>query len=93
VLPRRAEVSTVGSCTLPGVLIAALLGGCASLPPLEMRSESHTIEAPAASPLRAAIDPLAASHRDDSGIYPLKDGPGAFAARVALVNAAASSMT
>jgi cardiolipin synthase C len=74
------------------VLIAALLGGCASLPPLEMRSESHTIEAPAASPLRAAIDPLAASHRDDSGIYPLKDGPGAFAARVALVNAAASSI-
>jgi cardiolipin synthase C len=74
------------------VLIAAVLGGCASLPPLEMRSTSHAIEAPTGSRLRAGIEPLAARHPEQSGIYPLKDGPGAFAARVALVNAAVSSI-
>jgi len=57
-----------------------------------MRSSSHALEAPPQSTLRAAIDPLAASHPGLSGIYPLKDGPGALAARVALVNAAASSI-
>jgi len=74
------------------VLVAALLAGCASLPPLQMRSSSHALEAPPQSTLRAAIDPLAASHPGLSGIYPLKDGPGALAARVALVNAAANSI-
>ena len=53
---------------------------------------SHAIEAPAGSALRAAVDPLAARHAEQSGIYPLKDGPGAFAVRVALVNAAVSSI-
>lgn len=75
-----------------GVLVAADLGGCASLPPLHMRSASHAIEAPAGSRLRAGIEPLAARHPQESGIYPLKDGPGALAARVALVNAAVSSI-
>jgi len=78
--------------TVPGLLVAAVLAGCAPLPPLQMRSSSHALEAPPASTLRAAIDPLAAQHPELSGIYPLKDGPGAFAARVALVNAAASSV-
>jgi cardiolipin synthase C len=75
-----------------GVLLAALLGGCASLPPLDMRSTSHALEAPVGSGLRTGIEPLAASHPEESGIYPLKDGPGALAARVALVNAAVSSI-
>ena len=69
-----------------------LLSGCTSLPPLEYRSVSHAIEAPANSPLRAAIDPLAAAHPGLSGIYPLKGGPDAFAARVALIDAATSSI-
>src|SRR4029077_16008705 len=75
-----------------GVLMAAVVGGCASLPPLDMRSAGHAIEAPAGSGLRAGIEPLAARHPDQSGIYPLKDGPGALAARVALVTAAVSSI-
>jgi putative cardiolipin synthase len=79
-----------GLCT--SLLVAAVLGGCAPLPPLDMRSASQAIEAPAASRLRAGIEPLAASHPQESGIYPLKDGPGALAARVALVNAAVSSI-
>jgi cardiolipin synthase C len=74
------------------LLGATVVAGCASLPPLAMRSSSHAIEAPPGSTLRAAIDPLAAQHPQLSGIYPLKDGPGAFAARVALVNAATSSI-
>ena len=69
-----------------------MLAGCASLPPLDARAVSHVIEAPTGSALRAAVDPLAARHAGESGIYPLKDGPGAFAARVALVNAAVSSI-
>src|SRR6516225_1722005 len=78
--------------TCAGCLVAAMLAGCASLPALDARTASHAIEAPTASALRAAVDPLAARHADQSGIYPLKDGPGAFAARVALVNAAVSSI-
>jgi putative cardiolipin synthase len=74
------------------LLMAAVLGGCASLPPLDIRSASQAIEAPAASRLRAGTEPLAARHPQESGIYPLKDGPAALAARVALVNAAASSI-
>jgi len=92
VLPGQSEVSAVRSSTLASVLIAAVLGGCASLPPLDSRTASHGIEAPAGSALRSAADPLAASHVDQSGIYPLKDGPGAFAARVVLVNSAVSSI-
>lgn len=72
--------------------MATVLAGCASLPPLDARAVSHAIEAPTGSALRAAVEPLAARHADQSGIYPLKDGPGAFAARVALVNAAVSSI-
>ncbi len=77
---------------LAALLMAAAVAGCASLPPLALRSSSHSIEALPGSRLRAAIDPLAASHPGLTGIYPLKDGPGAFAARVALVNAASSSI-
>lgn len=69
-----------------------LLAGCATLPPLEYRSVSHAIEAPSDSRLRAAIDPLALAHPGLSGIYPLKGGPDAFAARVALIDAATSSI-
>ena len=77
------------------MLLAAqllLLAGCGSLPPLEYRTVSHAIEAPSNSPLRTAIDPLAAAHPGLSGIYPLKGGPDAFAARVALIDAATSSI-
>jgi putative cardiolipin synthase len=78
--------------TSASLLVATVLAGCASLPPLDARAVSHAIEAPTGSALRAAVEPLAARHADQSGIYPLKDGPGAFAARVALVNAAVSSI-
>lgn len=87
-----AVAPCVRSVTFPGLLVAAVLAGCASLPPLQMRASSHALEAPPASTLRAAIDPLAARHPELSGVYPLRDGPGAFAARVALVNAATSSI-
>jgi cardiolipin synthase C len=76
-----------------GALVTTLLlSGCGSLPPPANRSISHGIEAPLDSRLRAAIDPLTAAHPTLTGIYPLKDGPGAFAARVALVDAAVSSV-
>jgi cardiolipin synthase C len=74
------------------VLAPLLLAGCASLPSLEHRGVSHAIEAPPASTLRATIDPLVSLHPALSGIYPLKTGPDAFAARVALIDAAVSSI-
>ncbi|HEX8784175.1 MAG TPA: phospholipase D-like domain-containing protein, partial [Steroidobacteraceae bacterium] len=76
----------------PGLLIALVLCGCASLPPLDYRNTSHALEAPADSTLRAALDPLAAAHAGLSGIYALKDGPNAFAARIELIDAAVSSI-
>src|SRR5689334_17796209 len=87
-----ADEPGVRCVTLAGLLVAAVLAGCASLPPLQMRSTSHALEAPPTSTLRAAIDSLTARHPELSGIYPLRDGPGAFAARAALVNAAVSSV-
>ena len=71
---------------------ASLLSGCATLPPLDNRGASQAIEAPAGSSLRAAIDPLAATHPGLSGIRPLRTSPDAFAARIALIDAASSSL-
>jgi cardiolipin synthase C len=88
----RRAAAVVPALISLGLLVAALLYGCASLPPLELRSVSHSLEAPADSPLRAAIDPRTAAHAGLSGIYPLKDGPGALAARVTLIDAAVSSI-
>jgi len=92
---RRLEVprAVSGYAPVSAALAAALvLCGCGSLPPPTNRSVSHAIEAPVNSPLRAGIDTLAAAHPTLTGIYPLKDGPGAFGARVALINAAVSSV-
>ena len=70
-------------------LLAALLQGCA-LPPLEGRTESQalpTAEA-AATRLGRALDEQVRAHPGESGILPLADALGSFAARMLLVRAA-----
>jgi putative cardiolipin synthase len=89
---RRPRSALARGAAAGAFVVALLLGSCTSLPPPQNRSVTHAIEAPADSRLRAAIDPLAAAHPTLTGIYPLKDGPGAFAARVALIDVAVSSV-
>jgi putative cardiolipin synthase len=88
----RRDSLVVSALIGPALLSALLVCACASLPPLDYRSTSHALEAPADSTLRAALDRVAAGYAGLSGIYPLKDGPHAFAARVELIDAAVSSI-
>ncbi|CDG82178.1 phospholipase D family protein [Janthinobacterium agaricidamnosum] len=74
------------------VLLALLLGACASLPPLDGRNPSSVIGGTADTPLGLAIEPMSAAHAGLSGIYPLADGRDAFAARALLADAAQRSL-
>ena len=73
-------------------LVAALVFGCASLPPLAPRTPSTAFADTGATRLGAAIAPLAAQHPGLSGIHPLADGRDAFAARVLLAQHAERSL-
>ncbi|MDB4884962.1 MAG: phospholipase active site motif protein 5 [Gemmatimonadetes bacterium] len=66
----------------------AAFSGCVSLPPLEGRLPSVTIEGTAATRLGRTVTPLVRAHPGTSGIATLTDGPDAFAARVLLADAA-----
>lgn len=70
------------------LLSAALLAGCAELPPQDKRSHSVTIVETGDTQLGQAIAPMAALHPGRSGIYALSDGRDAFAARALLAAAA-----
>lgn len=70
----------------------ALLAGCAQLPTLQGRSVSHALRDTDATPLGRAFRPLVRAHPGRSGIVPLPDGLDAFAARIALANAAQRSL-
>lgn len=61
-------------------------------PPLTGRRESRAIAASPETPLGRLVLQEAARQDFDSGVIPLLDGPGAFAARVALIRAAAVSL-
>jgi cardiolipin synthase C len=72
------------------ILCAVLLGAhfAFSPPPLEGRSASEAVEASTATRLgRIALTPPEV-REGDSGVLPLIDGPDAFAARIALIQAA-----
>lgn len=76
----------------PGLLIAALLAGCAGLPSLEGRSASAAFTDTADTPIGMAVAPLLAVHPGLSGVYALADGRDAFAARAVLANSAKRSL-
>ena len=69
-------------------LLASFVAGCASLPPLEGRVESHAIAPSAGTRLGQAIARDAAAHPGRSGIHPLYAPLDAFAARIFLAHAA-----
>jgi len=74
-------------------LLAALLAaGCAALPSLEDRTASTAL-AGTDTRLGRAVSALAASHPEgEDAIYPLPQGPNAFAARVLLARSADRSL-
>jgi phosphatidylserine/phosphatidylglycerophosphate/cardiolipin synthase-like enzyme len=74
------------------VLVAALLAGCATLPPQDGRSASHALEDTAATRLGRAIANGVAAHPGKSGIHPMPTPADAFAARVLLASAADKSL-
>ncbi|MCP1773077.1 putative cardiolipin synthase [Neisseria perflava] len=75
------------ACILPAFLL-----GCAALPPLENRTQSHYLKVPSAPRLEAILKPANGQNikadPDTSGIYLLSDGHEAFVARLALIEAA-----
>jgi putative cardiolipin synthase len=68
------------------------MGGCSALPSLENRTTSTALFDTGDTRLGRAISPLVAAHPGRSGIYPLPDAQGAFAARVLLVRAAEQTL-
>jgi len=73
-------------------LLASLLAGCASLPPLEGRPASSALKHTSGTKLAAGIAPLAAAHPGKTGIHPLVLGTDAFAARALLARIAERSI-
>src|SRR5690606_3577655 len=85
----RARTGMALRCCL---ILLLLTTGCASLPSLESRSESHALQATSGPRLGRATQPRAAEHPGDSGVHPLPDSRDAFAARVLLARAAERSL-
>lgn len=71
---------------------AALLAGCATLPPLDGRSVSSALGDTGATRIGQAVVPLAAGHPGLSGVHVLVDGRDAFAARMLMADAAERSL-
>lgn len=73
-------------------MLPAFLLGCAALPPLSERSESHYIDVADTPRLDAILKPsqqgVVQSDADHSGIYLLNDAHEAFIARAALIESA-----
>jgi putative cardiolipin synthase len=91
--PRRGR-HTAGAAVraLARFAVLALLGGCSTLPSLEGRTESTAIVGGHGTRLFDALAPRAAAHPGLSGIHALTDGRSAFAARIALAEAAEKSL-
>ena len=69
-------------------LLAALVAGCASLPPLDGRVETRALADTASTRLGRGVAPNVSAHPDRSGIHPLPSPTESFAARVFLAAAA-----
>jgi putative cardiolipin synthase len=72
--------------------LAALLAGCASLPPLEGRTTTTALADTAGTRLGRTVAPDVAANPGKTGIHPLPEGNAAFAARVLLAAAAEKSL-
>jgi len=72
--------------------LAALMAGCASLPPLEGRTATTALSDTAGTRLGRAVAADVAANPDKTGIHPLSEGPAAFATRVLFAAAAEKSI-
>ena len=72
--------------------LTALIAGCASLPPLEGRTETTALADTATTRLGRAVAADVAANPGKTGIHPLPEGNAAFAARVVLAAAAEKSI-
>jgi putative cardiolipin synthase len=77
---------------LAGVALVALGSGCATLPSLDARHETHAITDTDGTRLGRAVVEAARQHPGQSGIYALTEPPDAFAARVILADTAEKSL-
>jgi putative cardiolipin synthase len=76
-----------------GVVLAALLGGCATaLPSLEDRSMTSAVTDSTGTRLNRALAPQVAAHPGHTGIHPLSNPRDAFAARAVLAAVADKSL-
>ncbi len=73
-------------------MLVAWVAGCASLPPLDGRTDSRAATDTAATRLGRGVATSVASHPGRSGIHPLSTPSEAFAARVFLADAAERSL-
>ena len=87
-LTRNARVVSVSA----GLWIAALVTGCAGLPPLQDRTPTHALPPSADSPLGRAMLPQVQQHPGLTGVIPITDGRLAFAVRASLARSAARSI-
>jgi putative cardiolipin synthase len=91
--PRTARCRGVKrTATFAGGLFVCLLAGCTGLPKTNGRTTSHEMKPTNSTPLAAAARPLTEAHRGKSGLHPLSTGVDAFAARLALADAAKSTL-
>jgi len=74
------------------ISLTAVVAGCASLPSLEGRSETHALTDTTSTRLGRAVAQDVAAHRGKSGIYPMPVPTDAFAARVLLAADAEKSL-
>ena len=84
-LPRLIRIVVTGA-------LVALVAACATLPPLDGRTESHAYTDTAQTRLGRAVDDDVAAHPGQSGIYALTEPSDAFAARVLLASVAERSL-
>jgi putative cardiolipin synthase len=77
---------------LAATALAALLAGCASLPPLEGRTATTALADTGGTRLGRAVAGDVAANPGKTGIHPLPEGDAAFAARVVLAAAAEKSI-
>ena len=76
------------------LILVLLCTGCHSHGQFDMASrlQSDSLPAPQTGPLADATQALLAGHQNETGLYLLRDGLSAFVARVAMIEAARSSL-
>jgi putative cardiolipin synthase len=78
--------------TLVVLVLATLLAGCASLPPLEDRTPSRAYTDTASTRIGRSVAASVAAHPGLTGIHPLPEPRDAFAARALMAAAAEKSI-